>query len=241
MATFLTFGLVFFGAILLALLQLPLGTLLLLYHTALGRPSIRLKTRSLVTSYIAGVMLADFLLLAAACSLVPFIFFLGISVFWARFILFLLLLGLSVFILCFYYRRPSNSLRRSTELWLPRQLAHFLNSRAKVTKSLPETFSLGFTTVIFEIPFSFPLFCLAAFGMLNLPSAFQLATLPLFSLLSVLPLLALRLRIRSGRNLADIQRWRLKNRSFLRFVTGFGFFVYACFFFAFFLLEFSYA
>lgn len=233
MATFVFLGLVLFGAFLLALLQLPLGTLLLLYHSVLGRPRKNqrpsAKTRSLVSSYLAGVALMDFLLLADACFLLSSLSSLN----FLRFPLFLILLGLSIFVLCFYYRPKAS---RSTELWLPRPLARFLDSRAKATQSPHEAFSLGVTTVIFELSFSLPLFLVSAFGILGLSSSFQLLALALFALLSTLPLLLLRVKIRTGKNLADAQRFRLKNRNFFRFLTGFGYFVLACFFFAFFVL-----
>ncbi|MBQ6130486.1 hypothetical protein IJI72_02240 [Candidatus Saccharibacteria bacterium] len=238
MVSFVFLGLILFGTLLLALLQLPLGTLLLLYHSVLGRPNSRknsaTKVRPLVSYYLAGVALADFLLLAAACFLVSALSAGALSATVLRYLIFLLLLGLSLFILLFYYRRSSPV--RSTELWLPRLFARFLDARAKATHNLPEAFSLGFSTVLFELPFSLPLFLVSAVGLLSLTPSAQLLALFLFTVLAVAPLLVLRLKIRSGKNLADAQRWRLKNRDFLRFLTGFGFFVLACFFFAFFLL-----
>lgn len=57
------FSEVFLAAVVHATLQLQLGTLLLLYHSSLGK-HVRKKTKYLVDSYISGIGTLVFLMLA---------------------------------------------------------------------------------------------------------------------------------------------------------------------------------
>ena len=224
-------GLVILGSLLLASLQLPLGTLLLLYRSLKKNDRVRSKTKSLVSSYISGATMMNFLLVAAGCYLISALVPGGLHNLYFAYFLFIATLLFSAFVIYFYYRK-----KRSTELWLPRSLARFLDSRAKSLASNPEAFSLGIMSVVSELPFSFLLFLYISAGILLLNPLVQVPSLIFFTFVSVLALLIFRLMIQSGKNLADVQRFRLKHLSFFRFFTGFGFFVLAVFLFAFFIL-----
>ncbi len=224
MSDFVSLGTVFLTGLVLASLQLPLGTLLLLYHASLGK-NIRKTTRRLASSYLSGAMLASFLFISASCFLVSAFSLAGTLSRTSLSVLFGVLLSLGVVAWCFYYKR-----RGSTELWLPRRFARFLNTRAKSTSDAREGFSLGLTTVVAESLFAAPLFLVAGDAILRLSTPL-LQALALFGLvlLSVLPLLVLRATLRSGRNVAEVQRWRLKNQTFFRIFSGAGFLVLAFF------------
>ena len=58
------FAEVILAAFVQASLQLQLGSLLLLYHASLGK-HVRKKTKSIVSSYIAGIGTLTFLAIAA--------------------------------------------------------------------------------------------------------------------------------------------------------------------------------
>jgi len=55
----------------------------------------------------------------------------------------------------------------------------------------------------------------------------------LYTLISIAPLVILKLSIRNGKTVTDIQRWRVKNKNFLRIMSGVGYLVLAGFVFAF--------
>ena len=66
---------------------------------------------------------------------------------------------------------------KSTELWLPRSVARFIDRRAKLTNSNTEAFSLGMLTSLAEMPFTLILFVVAANSILTLPSLYQILQL----------------------------------------------------------------
>ena len=231
MEAYVSLGIVVLSGLVAASLQLPLGTLLLLYHASLGR-HIRKKTKCLASSFISGATLMNFLLLGTAIFLIASLTDGGVLPDLAHIIIFGLLVALGVIAWFFYYRRKG-----STELWLPRHLARYIDSRAKTTSDNSEAFSLGLLVPLSEILFTLPLLALSADAILRLDPLYQALGLVVFTIFSILPLLLLRLLIRKGRNVAEVQRWRLKNKSFFRFFTGAAFTVLAAFLFAFVILK----
>lgn len=223
MSTIVSLGIVLLSGLVTASLQLPLGTLLLLYHASLGK-NIPKKTKCLVSSFIAGVTIMFFLLLSASCFIISALTFSGQFSVASLIILVSILIALAIIAWFFYYRR-----KNTTELWLPRKVSSFIDGRAKITKDNSEAFSLGLLVVLAELLFTAPLLALSADAILCIESIFQIFCLVIFTCLSVLPLVILRFSIRNGKNLADIQRWRIKNKNFFRIFSGFGFAILAAF------------
>ncbi|MBQ3261497.1 sulfite exporter TauE/SafE family protein [Candidatus Saccharibacteria bacterium] len=230
MSSFASLGTVLLGGLLVASFQLPLGTLLLLYHSSLGK-NVRKRTRSLASAYISGACLLNFLLLGTLCFLVSSLSFAGTLSTTALSVVFGILLALAVLSWAVYYKRGT-----TTELWIPRTLSNFLTRRAKTASETSESFSLGMLASLSEIIFSFSVYLLVADAILRLSPTYQALSLVGFTVLSVLPLLALRIVLRSGRNIAEVQRWRLKNKSFFRIFLGLAFLVLAFFLLAFTIL-----
>lgn len=217
---------VFLAAVIHATLQLELGALLLLYHASIGK-HVRKKTKHLVSSYIAGIGTLVFLCLATTA----FIFdrYFGKALYPEELVIIVgMLVALAIASWMFYYRRG-----RSTELWLPRSVARFIDRRAKATDSNNEAFSLGLLTSLAEMPFTLILFVVAANSILQLPQLHQILALALYTIIAILPPVVLRLAIRKGQTVVDIQRWRVKHKTFFRVLTGAGFLVLAFFLFTF--------
>jgi len=231
MEAYISLSIIILCGLVTASLQLPLGTLLLLYHASLGK-NVRQKTKKLASSFISGVTLMNFLLLGTAIFLISVLAFSGVLPDLAHVIIFGLLIALGVIAWFFYYRRKG-----STELWLPRHLARYIDSRAKATNDLSEAFSLGLLVPLSEILFALPLLTLSADAVLHLGTAYQALGLVVFTVFGSLPLLVLRIFIRKGKNVAEVQRWRLRNKTFFRFFTGAGFIILAAFLFAFVILK----
>ena len=124
----------------------------------------------------------------------------------------------------FYYR-----MGKSTELWLPKSIAGFINKRAKLTESNTEAFSLGMLACFAEFPFTLILILVTANSILALPQALQILAIAIYTLLSVLPLAIMRIVVRKGQTVVDVQRWRIKNKNFIRVISGIGFMVLAGF------------
>lgn len=213
-------------AIVHASLQLQLGALLLLYHASLGK-HVRKKTKTIVSSYIAGIGTLVFLAVAATC----FVFdrYFGKALYPEEMLIVIgMLVALAIVMWTFYYRRG-----KSTELWLPRSVAKFIDKRAKETNSNTEAFSLGVLTSLAEMPFTLVLFVVAANCVLELPVLWQIIAVAIYTVITIIPPVILRLVVRKGETITNIQRWRVKNKNFLRVISGVGFLILGLFLFAF--------
>lgn len=209
-----------------ATLQLGIGTLLLLYHASLGK-HIKRKTKSLVTNYIMG---NGFLtaITVAATAFVIFTICQGEMSIAVLTVVVGILVALAISVWAFYYRWG-----RSTELWLPKSIAKFIDNRAKITESNTEAFSLGMLACFAEAPFTLMLVIITANSVLALPLVLQILAIAIYTILSVLPLIIARIAIRKGQTIVDVQKWRIKNKKFLRIISGVGFLVLAIFLLAF--------
>lgn len=217
---------VFLAAIVHASLQLQLGSLLLLYHSSLGK-HIKQKTKNLVGSYISGIGLLVLLTLAAICFGMDRYF---IEALYPEEVLVVtfMLVAVAIIVWVFYYRRG-----RSTELWLPRSVARYIDRRAKETDSNTEAFSLGVLTSMAEMPFTLVLLVVAGNSILSLPFEWQLLAVASYTVIAILPAVVLRFAVKKGQTIADIQKWRVKHKAFFRVISGTGFLVLAGFLFAF--------
>ena len=216
------FGTILLAALVHASLQLGLGALLLLYHASLGK-HIKKKTKQLASNYILGVTLLTVLIVSTAAFIIGTITSSSLSVETLAIIVGILFM-LAIIIWFFYYRT-----RRSTELWLPKSVARYIGTRAKLTESNTEAFSLGMLSSLAEIPFSIVLMILAGNSILGLPINLQIFAVLLYTFIAILPLFILRFSIRRGNTVVDVQKWRMKNKEFLKVMTGVGFMTLALF------------
>lgn len=220
------FGVILLAGIVHASLQLELGALLLLYHASLGK-HIKQKTKDLVSNYILGSAMLVILFVSTIIFLISSVSYTSLST-ESIAVLAAVLLMLAVLIWLFYYRS-----RQTTELWLPKSIARYINKRAKLTDSNIEAFSLGMLTAFSEMPFSFVLMVLAADSIVLMPFEIQFLVVLLYSFISVLPLFILRFFIKRGSTVVDIQKWRMRNRNFFKVLSGTLFLTLAIFVIAF--------
>ena len=83
------------------------------------------------------------------------------------------------------------------------------------------------------MPFTLILGVAAANSALELPHLHQLIAVSGYTVIAILPTVILRLMIRKGQTVVDIQRWRVRHKTFFRVLTGVGFLVLAGFIFSF--------
>ena len=199
---------------------------MLLYHASLGK-HIKKKTRNLVSNYILGSALLVVLFLSTIIFLIA-TFTNGSLSTKSLAILAAVLLMLAISIWLFYYRS-----RQTTELWLPKSISRYINRRAKLTESNIEAFSLGMLTAFAEMPFSIILIIVAGNSVVLLPFEWQFLSVLGYAFVAILPLFILRVSIRRGNTVVDVQKWRLKNKSFFKVLSGTLFLTLAIFIIAF--------
>ena len=220
------FGIIALAAIVHASLQLEVGALMLLYHASLGK-HIKKKTRNLVSNYILGSALLVVLFLSTIIFLIA-TFTNGSLSTKSLAILAAVLLMLAISIWLFYYRS-----RQTTELWLPKSISRYINRRAKLTESNIEAFSLGMLTTFAEMPFSIVLMIVTGNSVVLLPFEWQFLSVLGYAFVAILPLFILRVSIRRGNTVVDVQKWRLKNKNFFKVLSGTLFLTLAIFIVAF--------
>lgn len=213
-----------------ATLQLGVSALLLLYHANLGK-QIRGSVKKLAKNYIYGVSLFTALAVASTCFFILVIFS-GSMPPATLVILSGVLVAFALGIWFLYYKRGGG-----TELWIPRRFAKFINERAEQTDEDVEAFSLGMTMACAELPFSAALIVTAADAILDLPQGMQILSIAVYVLAVVAPMFALNYFVKRGRTIVDIQKWRAKNKNFIKIMSGVGFIVLAVFLFAFKVLK----
>ena len=205
-----------------ATLQLSFGGLILLYHASMGQHRRR-KTRHLTTAYILGALVITMLAVSGIAFWISQLAGKALT-------LEMTLICVGVFIACaaimwlLYYRRGKN-----TELWLPRSFTRFIARKAKSTDDSVEAFSLGTLSAFAEMPMSIAIFFIAANCILTMSAHLQLVALLAYLLIVALPMLALKFYVRTGNNAVMAQRWRVKNKTFIRFVSSLSFMMLSVF------------
>jgi len=212
-----------------ASLSLTTGALLLLYHSSLGKEGRNIKkhTKRLATNYIFGTALLTALIVSSVAFFIYAELNGSLPLEWLA-VLTVVLIVLATIVWFFYYKTG-----RSTELWLPRSVSKYINNRAKNTDSNTEAFGLGMLACFTEMPFSLILSVVAANAVIALPDYLKGVSVLIYTIIAILPELILRLSIQRGRSVAEVQRFRVENKSFLRFLSGFLFLTLATFLIAF--------
>ena len=109
--------------------------------------------------------------------------------------------------------------------------------RAKQTDSNIEAFALGLLASFAEAPFFIVLMLITADSLLKLSMPLQIVMLILYTVIALLPLVILRLAVRHGKTVVEIQKWRLNNKNFLKALSGTLFITLAIFLLAFRIIQ----
>lgn len=209
-------AIIVFAALIHASFQLSISVLTLMSGHAIGKKTAHTRLLKLVAGFSAGVGVMTMLLVSFSSYLVTAVFGVNLPmVAWA--VVCGILVGVGVSVWRFYYR-PG----RGTTLWVPRNIASFLNERSKATKRSAEAFNLGLGSVTSELLFIAAPIIVSALVLVNLSPLWQLIGIALYTGISLLPLLIVGALIGSGHKLSHIQRWRETNKHFLQFVAGSG-------------------
>lgn len=214
-----------------ASLQLGLGGLVLLYHNSMGKHKRR-KTRFLAKNYIIGAASITFLMVCTFCFLIANLFGGALNAEWLLVCIGIFAASGSVMWLL-YYRRG----KRSTELWLPRAITRFIRKKARETNDNIEAFSLGLLSSFAEMPLSIAIYFVVANCILQMRSGlWQIVAVAIYSALTVLPMVILKLHVKTGRSAVEAQKWRIRNKAFSRVFSGSSFMILALFVLAFWVM-----
>lgn len=193
-------------------MQLTPGTLALFYHYALGKNTF-IKADNFCLHFIlgaevfvGGLWLIIYLLLlnligeasGVAFKIVPWVLF---GVFIAE----------AIASVLFYYRRG-----KYTELYIPRSIVKGITDKAKSAKTRSDAFVLGFIVGAFELVFTLPIYIAGVTALLASPALPRGAIIILFVVISVIPLFIMRTLFRVDHNLAEVEKHRVKRKTFIK-------------------------
>lgn len=204
------------AALMHASFQASVSVLTLMSSHALGKKTAHHRLLGLTGGFVGGVATITLLLLSTLSFVLSQLFSQGTPLLlWAM--VCGAVAGVAVSVWLFYYREA-----RGTSLWLPRELAGYLNDRAKATKQPAESFGLGLTSVLSELLFLFAPLLIASLVLIRLTPELQLLGVFIYLVIALLPSLIVYALIGGGHTLARIQRWRESNKKFLQFTAGSG-------------------
>ena len=212
-----SFAIIVFAALIHASFQLSISVLTLLSGHSLGRKTAHRRVLRLMNSYILGVLALTIGLVSAMTYYLSLLIGHSQSAEQlAAAVICGLLAGLGVATWAFYYRKGGG-----TALWLPRNLARYLNGRTKATKNSVEAFGLGMVSVVAEIIFIIAPVMAAALAIVTLPGMWwQLAGVATYVTISMISLLIVLVMVGGGHRISKLQAWREKNKRFLQFAAG---------------------
>lgn len=224
MSVFASIGIVIIAMLIMASLQLVPGVFALFHHYALGKYSRR-NASSLSLFFILGTEIISAFLFIASFFIASVIFLNDLNprnnvITWIFVGIFA---ALSITSFFFYFRHPYS---KDTVLFLPRRFALILNKRAHDVKTPSDAFILGALSNIYELVFTLPLYIITAAEIMYMHTEYiadNLLTI-LYILISAVPLLIMYFSFLSGKTLADIERSRVKDKTFHRFAISFGYF-----------------
>lgn len=225
MSFFASVGIVILAMLILASLQLTPSVFTLFYHYALGKYSSK-KASFLSLYFILGAETISVCLFLSSYYIAN-IFFLMYSRPESSILAWIavgVLIALSIVCLVLYFR-PGYG----TKLFIPRNFAKSLSLNAKTAKSRSDAFVLGAFSNTLELILTIPLYLITSVELMELSTEFITSDILTicYILSSSIPLFVIRWRYQLGHNLADIEKSRIKDKTFTRFILGISYLVIA--------------
>lgn len=216
MSFYISLGTVLLAILIMAFLQLQPGSFSLLYHYCTGKYS-KARTSDMTLFFILGVEVSSAALFLCSYFFTNLFFlycFRPETSFWAW-----AAAGIFValaFVGLFGYYKSGHS----TKLFISRKYAKAIDEKARTAKTRSDAFALGAFSGMAELIFTVPLYIITSAEIMMMSAKFFPSyTLTLIYILApTIPLFVIRWVFKSGRNLADIQKTRIRDKNFTRFI-----------------------
>jgi len=223
MSVFTSLVIILLAMLIQGFLELSPGLFACFYHHALGKTSSR-KADDRSLSFILGVEICTAAFFLIAYLAVSFFAvekdFMNTTFLWIMAGIFLVEAVVSFF---FYFRRSKKAGKNSTELFVTRHVAKALVHHAETAKNRSDTVLLGFITCALELFFTLPLYIICSVEILNISATSGFIFIIAYIVIATVPLFSIRTFFRTGRNLAEIQRFRVKKKFPTRLVISLSF------------------
>ena len=227
MSVFLSVVIILIAMLIQAFLQLNPGLFACFYHHALGKTSRR-KADDIALSYILGTEIYTatiFLVIYFVISFSTVNKIASNNIFVA--VITGIFIAESVITSLFYFRKKSKKSESTTTLFLPRRLTKNLITHAESVKSRSDTIALGIVAASLEFFFTLPLYIIISIEILNLDPHYNFIYIIAYIIITTIPLFSIRTAFHAGHNLAEIQRFRVKNKFLTRLILSSGYLLIA--------------
>ena len=214
MSFFISLGITVLAMVVIMFLQLRPGVFMLFSHYTRGKFS-RARASDLSIFFILGAEAASACIFLCSYYLTNLFFLYSFrpeTSFFAWVAVGVLIALAIASIFCYFRPGPG------TRLFISRASARALDTHARGAKSRSDAFILGAMSGMCELVFALPLYIIASVELIELsvsPTPTYLLML-LFIIAPILPLFVIRWRFASRHNLAELQRSRVRSKSFIR-------------------------
>ena len=219
MSVFISVGIVLLAMLIMIFLQLVPGVFAIFCHYATGKYSRR-RVSDLGMFFILGAETVAACLFLS-CYYIAYVLFFGdtrpeTGMF--AWIAVEMLVVLAVASFFFYYRGGDG-----TRLFVPRKTAHSLNEHAKSVKTRSDAFTLGALCGTYELAFTLPLYIITSVELMEMNAEYYFSHFLtiLYIVTPTIPLFVMRWMFLRRKNLADIEKSRVKDKPFTRFLLAF--------------------
>lgn len=225
MSFFISLGIVILAMLIMAFLQLTPGVFLLFSHYTHGKYS-KSRASDMSLFFILGaesVSACLFLCCYFVANLLFLYQFRPESSFFAWIAVGILLSLALVSLFCYF--RPT----RGTQLFIPRSLSKKMDASARSATSRSDSFALGASSMLPELPFTLPLYIITSVELIEMSVEFSPSHLLtfLYIIIPTIPLFIIRWAFSFGRNLVDLQKSRIQHKSFTRIILFCSYFAIA--------------
>lgn len=212
MSFFTSVGILLLATLIMATLQLTPGIFLIFYHYASGKNSTK-KASKYAFSFILGTLAYSLIMFLLLYAVYFSFFYMHPNLEKGLFLWIMggIFLALSIISCLFYFRKG-----KGTELLISRGVSQKIFTRARLIKSKKEAFLLGLFSGTAELVFTFPVYIIAVSAANNMDSILKILFVTIFVIAAVIPVFVYYVMFRSGANLAEIERRRVKNKTFIR-------------------------
>ncbi|MDO4752919.1 MAG: hypothetical protein Q4A36_01620 [Candidatus Saccharibacteria bacterium] len=230
MSVFTSLTIILLAMVIQAFMQLTPGIFMIFYHHSLGKTSNK-KADDRSLSFILGAEICIAIIFLAIYIIVSFFVnekdFPSNIFLWIMFGIFLLEAIITFF---FYFRPRSKKIAKSkntTILFIPRHITENLIYHAEQTKNRSDTIVLGMVACVFELIFTLPLYIISSVAIFNISINVGFVFIVAYIIIATIPLFTIRTLFRTGHNLAEIQRSRVRKKTFFRLVISISFLLLA--------------
>lgn len=217
MSVLTSLGILLLVALILAFLQMVPGIFMLISHYASGKFSRR-KAADQALFFVIGAEIGVifFLLAMYAISMAVCLTSANLENGILVWMMSGILVALAILFAIYYFDKGPG-----TAMFISRKFAKQIRDKAEKARTRSDALVLGFCALLPELIFTIPLYIIAAIEIMRVgeTALTRAGLIVAMTLIAILPLLVINALFATGWNMAEIEKSRVKSKSFVRFLV----------------------